>query len=100
MPPRPPNISEKELQLATDRGKEAGLENLLTFEYGDFHDLKYPDGSFDIVWSQEAFLHGVDKAKILSECKRVLVPGGTLVFTDILVRTDTPESDRDRKSVV
>ena len=90
------NISEKELQLATDRGKEADLDNLLTFEYGDFHDLKYSDGSFDIVWSQEAFLHGVDKAKILSECKRVLVPGGTLVFTDILVRTDTPESDRER----
>ena len=90
------NISEKELELASDRGKEAGLESLLTFEYGDFHDLKYPDGSFDIVWSQEAFLHGADKTKILSECKRVLVPGGTLVFTDILVKAGTPESDRER----
>ena len=90
------NISEKELRLASDRGKEAGLESLLTFEYGDFHDLKYSDESFDIVWSQEAFLHGVDKVKILSECKRVLTLGGTLVFTDILVKSDTPESDRQR----
>ena len=90
------NISEKELDLGRERAKEAGLEDLLSFEYGDFHDLGYTDDSFDVVWSQEAFLHGVDKLRILSECQRVLVPGGTLVFTDILVRKDTPESDRVR----
>ncbi|MBO19820.1 MAG: hypothetical protein CL732_04680 [Chloroflexi bacterium] len=90
------NISEKELDLGRERAKEAGLEDLLSFEYGDFHDLGYADDSFDVVWSQEAFLHGVDKSRILSECQRVLVPGGTLVFTDILVRKDTPESDRVR----
>ncbi len=90
------NISEKELDLGRERAKEAGLEDLLSFEYGDFHDLGYADDSFDVVWSQEAFLHGVDKSRILSECQRVLVRGGTLVFTDILVRKDTPESDRVR----
>jgi sarcosine/dimethylglycine N-methyltransferase len=90
------NISERELELARQRAEEAGLEHLLTFEYGDFHDLQYPDSSLDLVWSQEAFLHGADKAKILSECRRVLVPGGALAFTDILVRRDTPEADRQR----
>lgn len=90
------NISQKELDLAAERTSQAGLENLLNFEYGDFHQLKYADGSFDIIWSQEAFLHGADKALILSECRRVLEPGGTLVFTDILVRAGTPQADRDR----
>jgi sarcosine/dimethylglycine N-methyltransferase len=90
------NISEKELELARERAEEAGLEHLLTFEYGDFHDLKYPDRSFNLVWSQESFLHGADKNKILSQCRRVLVPGGTLAFTDILVRRGTPEADRLR----
>ncbi|HIF43922.1 MAG TPA: methyltransferase domain-containing protein [Dehalococcoidia bacterium] len=90
------NISQKELDLAAERTSQAGLENLLNFEYGDFHQLKYADGSFDIIWSQEAFLHGADKALILSECLRVLEPGGTLVFTDILVRAGTPQADRDR----
>jgi sarcosine/dimethylglycine N-methyltransferase len=90
------NISEKELELASDRAKESGLEDLLFFEYGDFHDLKYSDASYDVVWSQEAFLHGVDKNAILSECYRVLVPGGALAFTDILVRRATPEADRQR----
>jgi sarcosine/dimethylglycine N-methyltransferase len=90
------NISEKELELARERARTAGLERLLTFEYGDFHDLKYPDHSFQVVWSQEAFLHGADKTRILLECRRVLVPGGTLAFTDILVRRGTSENDRAR----
>ena len=90
------NISEKELELARSRSEEAGLDSLLTFEYGDFHQLGYPDGAFDVVWSQDAFLHAVDKMAVLSECRRVLRPGGTLVFTDILVQKDTPEEDRTR----
>ena len=88
------NISEKELELARSRSEEAGLDHLLSFEYGDFHHLEYPDGSYDVVWSQDAFLHAVDKMAVLSECRRVLKPGGSLVFTDILVRRDTPEEDR------
>ena len=90
------NISEKELELAQERATAAGLDNLLTFEYGDFHHLKYADASFAVVWSQEAFLHGVDKNQILRECHRVLVPQGTLAFTDILVSQETPEADRAR----
>ena len=90
------NISQKELDLALERTGETGLGSLLAFEYGDFHDLKYGDCSFDIVWSQEAFLHAADRSRVLSECRRVLAPSGTLVFTDILVRSGTPESDRQR----
>jgi len=90
------NISEKELDLARERAKQAGLESLLTFEYGDFHKLKYPDQSFEVVWSQEAFLHGAHKPSILSECFRVLKRGGAFAFTDILVRADTPAEDRTR----
>ena len=90
------NISEKELELARVRSQEAGLDSLLSFEYGDFHSLPYADDSYDVVWSQEAFLHAADKNAVLSECRRVLKPGGVLIFTDILVRHDTPDADRAR----
>ena len=90
------NISEKELELARSRAAEAGLDDRLSFEYGDFHHLAYADESYDVVWSQEAFLHAVDKNAVLSECRRVVRPGGSLVFTDILVRRSTPEADRER----
>ena len=90
------NISEKELELARTRSREAHLEHLLTFEYGDFHKLGYSDESFDVIWSQDAFLHAADKMAVLSECRRVLRPGGALVFSDILVSRDTPDEDRAR----
>ena len=90
------NISEKELELARARGQDAGLDRLLSFEYGDFHSLPYPDDSYDVVWSQEAFLHAADKNAVLSECRRVLKPDGVLIFTDILVRHDTPDAARAR----
>jgi len=90
------NISEKELELALQRASEAGLSHLLTFEYEDFHRLGCADGSYDLVWSQEAFLHAADKNAVLSECRRVLKPGATLIFTDILVRRYTPAADRAR----
>jgi sarcosine/dimethylglycine N-methyltransferase len=68
----------------------------VSLEYGDFHELPYADGRFDYYWSQEAFLHAVDKAQVLSEAYRVLKPGGCLVFTDILVRGGTPDEIRER----
>ena len=90
------NISDKELDLARQRASEAGLDHLLTFEYGDFHSLSYQECSYDVVWSQEAFLHAADKNAVLSECRRVLKPNGPLIFTDVLVRRDTPAADRER----
>ena len=92
------NISEKELELARLRAAEAGLEHLLSFEQGDFHSLLYENESFDVVWSQEAFLHGADKSLIISEARRVLKSGGTLIFTDIVVRSETP-SIRSREDL-
>jgi sarcosine/dimethylglycine N-methyltransferase len=89
-------ISNEELKIAQERAELSDARDLLTFEWGDFHNIEYPDGSFDVVWSQEAFLHGADKNQILSECYRVLKPGGTFIFSDILVRRDTSQADRER----
>ncbi len=90
------NVGEKELRVANTRALEAGLRDFLTFESGDFHSLRYADESFDVVWSQEAFLHGANKTQIISEAKRVLVPGGKLIFTDLVVTAGTSRSDRQR----
>jgi cyclopropane fatty-acyl-phospholipid synthase-like methyltransferase len=72
------NISENELELASQRASEAGLDHLLSFEYGDFHDIEFPDDSFDVVWSQEAFLHGADKDHMLAFSKGV--PDGDTIL--------------------
>lgn len=90
------NISEKELELARERAAQSGLDDQATFAYGDFHDIPYPDGSFDVVWSQEAFLHGVNKQTILAECHRVLRPQGRLVISDLVARAHLSDDERER----
>ena len=88
------NISERENELARERNRQAGLDEAVTIEHGDFHDLPYEDERFDIVWSQESLLHGVDKSRILDECRRVLRPGGRFVLSDLLVRRHVSEEER------
>jgi glycine/sarcosine/dimethylglycine N-methyltransferase len=90
------NISERELEWGRELTGEAGLDDLVGFEWADFHDLPYDVDSFDYYTSQEAFLHAADKKVVLAETHRVLKPGGKLVFTDLLVRKDTPEEDREK----
>jgi len=61
---------------------EQGLEDRVAVVEGSFDDLPFEDGSFDVVWSQDAILHAPDRGAVLSEVARVLKPGGDFIFTD------------------
>ncbi len=90
------NISETQLAQGEELTTQRGLSHLIDYEYADFHDLPYEDGSFDLYWCQESFLHGCPKERVLSEAHRVLKPGGKLVFTEVLTRKSAPESVRQK----
>jgi len=90
------NISDQELAWGRELTAEAGLSDLVAFDYADFHELPYEDGRFDFYWSQEAFLHAADKSRVMAEAFRVLKRGGRLVFSDLLVRAGTSQADRAR----
>lgn len=90
------NISDRELEWGRELTAEQGLDDKVSFAWADFHDLPFDADGFDFYWSQEAFLHAADKARVLGEARRVLKPGGAIVFTDLLVREGTPAADRER----
>ena len=90
------NVSAVEIEEAERRMKAQGIAELVSFDCGDFHELPYADGSFDVVWSQDSLMYGADKRRILEEVHRVLKPGGTIDFTDILASRDLKAEDRDR----
>jgi SAM-dependent methyltransferase len=46
----------------------------------DMHDLRFPDGSFNVVYSRHSFEHAYDKRKAGGEFIRVLEPGGVVVI--------------------
>jgi len=64
----------------------AGLNDRISVLEGDFTAAPAAEGAFDVVWSQDAFLHAADPAAVLREAFRLLGPGGRLIFTDPMQR--------------
>lgn len=71
-----------------------GLDDRVAFLHGDAEDLPFTDASFDVVVSQEAFLHLADKAAGVAEACRVLRPGGRFAFTDWVAGPGFGPADR------
>ena len=65
------DISERMIDLTRGRGIEAML--------ADVQALPFEDGRFDCVVAGWVFYHVVDRDHAISECARVLRPGGRLV---------------------
>lgn len=90
------NIDEKQLELGRRLTADAGLQDLVTFGWGDFHDLDNADDSLDLWWCQEALVHSPAKARVLSEARRVLKPGAVAVLSDLVIGGDIEPEVRRR----
>jgi sarcosine/dimethylglycine N-methyltransferase len=84
------NLSEIENARNRDMSREQGVDHLIDVVDGSFENIPFEDNAFDVVWSQDAFLHSGDRARVLDEIARVLRPGGQLVFTDPMATEDCP----------
>lgn len=76
------NLSEVENERDRKLNREQKLNHLIEVLDGNFEEVPYPDNSFDVIWSQDSFLHSADRASIFKEIGRLLKPGGALIFTD------------------
>ena len=85
---------EDATRLAADRGVDAAR-----FEQRDGMDNGLDDESFDVVWALESSHLMRDRPALLSECVRVLAPGGRLVLCDIIRKRDIPFAEvRERRA--
>ena len=81
------NLSQVENARCKMLNVQEGLEELVSVEEGSFEDASaLENASFDVVWSQDAFLHSEDRWKVVGEIARVLRPRGEVVFTDPMAR--------------
>ena len=82
-----PFVAQLEKQAA-----RLGLGDRITAQVGDMKDLHFPDGSFDVIWSEGAiFIIGF--AKGLAAWRRLLAPGGYLVVSDFCWPRDDPPAE-------
>lgn len=73
-------LSPVQASRAQERATEAGLDNQVRFEVANALEMPFADNTFDLVWSLESGEHMPDKTKFLSECYRVLKPGGKIIL--------------------
>jgi len=88
------------LALARANAAKAGATNV-EFHRGTIEDIPLPDASVDVVISNCVVNLSPDKAAVLSEAYRVLVPGGRVGISDVVAEDQlTPEQRAERGSYV
>jgi cyclopropane fatty-acyl-phospholipid synthase-like methyltransferase len=78
------DISRKCVDRARDGNAKAGFADRIEVSVGDFHNIDSEPGAWDAVICQEAIIHSPNRPGVFAEVHRVLRPGGTFAFSDIL----------------
>lgn len=86
------NLSDVENARNHQLSADQGLSDRIEVVHSAFEDIPVKDGTFDVAWSQDAFLHSADRTKVLSEAVRALRPGGELIFTDPMQADDLTDT--------
>ena len=73
-----------------------GLARLVRMVRGDAQSLPFGAQAFTAVVSQEGLLHVPDKVGALSECRRVLLSGGRIAFSDWIATARLADGERRR----
>ncbi len=77
------DISEGEIEQATEKARAAGYGDRSEFLVADAHATGLPDDSFDLIVGS-SILHHLDLKVALEEIRRILRPGGRAVFLEPL----------------
>lgn len=75
-------LERHQARIGAMMARKRGVTETTDFARGDFNQLPFASGSFDVVWAVESVCHADDKAVFLREACRVLAPGGRLILSD------------------
>jgi SAM-dependent methyltransferase len=82
------DLHEDGVAAANAAARERGLEARARFLVGDAREaLPFADGSFDALECIDSMNHLYERARVLAEFRRVLRPGGRVLFTDPITVT-------------
>ncbi|MBK17727.1 MAG: SAM-dependent methyltransferase [Rhodospirillaceae bacterium] len=75
------DLTPEFVEAAAQLNTLCGLQDAITVSQGSVTDLRFEDGCFDLVWSQNVTMNVEDKTSMFSEVFRVLKPGGRFTFS-------------------
>ncbi len=90
------DLSSQLISKARKIQEEERISPKIQFYRGDASSTYTPDDSFDVVVSLFSLYHFSDKEKVLLEWKRILKPGGKIVFATAS-KENKPEHQRFKK---
>lgn len=100
------DLSPDFVDLARSLTERVGLGALVRFDLGSATDLPYEDGSFERAMLNHAGMNIADKARLFTEVRRVLAPGGRFAVYEQMRTGDgdlpypLPWADDERSSFV
>ena len=92
------DISEEMIKSASKNAKKEGIDNLISFKWGDSQDLPFEDNSFDVVINECAVGIPDDSQKVLDEMVRVAKSNGIIVIHESTWRTELTDTEKDEFS--
>ena len=82
------DVNDAGLQAGLTLARQAGLEDRVHLRRADVREpLPLPDQAFDVIVCMDAMCHLPDRRRLLGEWRRVLRPGGRMLYTDPVVVT-------------
>ncbi|KAI9114028.1 hypothetical protein K1719_015279 [Acacia pycnantha] len=85
------DLSINMISLAIERA--IGLKCSVEFECVDCTKKKYPEGTFDGIYTRDTMLHIQDKPTLFRSFYQWLKPGGKLIITDYCVSAGGPSAE-------
>lgn len=89
------NLCDEQNALATKCAADLGLEDRITVVTGTYEEAPFEENSFDVSFSQDAFVHAFSKSKTFTEALRVTKAGGAFVFCDLMCGSGEGVSDEE-----